>query len=1077
MFDLRAILQQMGHRSEIFAEHIHDDLRGSVRPIDSYKGGSDSVLILHHSLGYEHLEAVLARPGRKIVSYHNITPARFFSHPFFIDRINLGLGQLGLLARHAHAAIADSNFNRRDLLRAGFGPVEVIPVKLNFDSFRTVAKRRRPTTDWLFVGRLVENKCQHDVIAAFAAYAKAFDGEAQLHLVGGDNHHSYVDYVRHTSDRLGVAERVKILGKVDDVTLGRYLETAGVFVSMSEHEGFGVPLLEAMAAGIPVIAYDSAAVGETMGGAGLLVDDKDPWRTAALVRVLFDDAELNRRLVKRQFTRVAAVERFRPEPALRKVIERATGTLHQRDIQFQGPFESSYSLALVNRHLAESLDDLGEAKISLYATEGPGDYTPDPAAVDRLPQAARLHARAADVPYPDVAIRQLHPARVNDMVGGLNLLHFGWEESRVPPEYVADFNAHLDGIGVYSQFVRQALRDSGVTVPIEVLGLGVRQPLTEPAGRVDELVKDADSGAYTFLHVSSAFPRKGVDALLKAYFSAFTGDDNVRLVLKTFPNPHNEVGSLLETERAGHPNPPRVVWIDRDLPTEGLDALYSAADAFVHPARGEGFGLPVAEAMLADLAIVAVPYGGLADFCDDDTVFTVPFALEAARTHLSIPGSQWAEPDVDALAARLRWLFEHPEDPEVDRRKTRARKLIGSQFTWPGVAARWSAFIDERIQAALRPSVDLVTTWNSRCGIAEYSGALVGELGPGQHVSVLANRDAEAVRLPDDAVRCWTTLADPDVEQLLDQLDASHSDICHIQFNFGFFTLADLARLIETQVSRRGVVITFHATICEDIPGIDLADIADSLGKADLLVVHQEADRRHLESLGLRNVTVIPIGAPTGSLPTRAETRRAMGIDEDRLMVASFGFILPHKGTLELVRAMARVRSERPDALLLALCALHPDQRSAQYRDECLAEVSRLGLEGNVRLVTDFLDAAVVRTMLAATDMVVLPYGETTESASAALRMVLGCGVPVVAPRLPIFADAGDALVALPTRSPEAIADAILGLTRDPVAGRTAAGRARDLAETMSTTATAASHLEHYRAIVTARRRLVTASG
>ena len=1075
MFELQAILQRMGYKSEVFAEHIHDDLRGVVRPIESYKGSTDSVLIVHHSLGYERLEAVLARPGRIIVSYHNITPARFFSLPTLVDLINLGLGQLGTLARRADAAIADSNFNRRDLLRAGFGPVDVFPVKLNFDSFRAVARRRRPSTDWLFIGRLVENKCQHDLVAAFAAYAKAFDSDACLYLIGGDGHHAYVDYLRHTCDRLGVADRVKILGKVDESTLRQHLATAGVFVSMSEHEGFGVPLLEAMAAGIPVVAYDSAAVAETMGGSGLLIEDKDPWKTAALVRVLFDDAELNRRLVKRQFARVEAVEQFQPEPVLRKVIARATGSPRQLEIQLQGPFESSYSLAQVNRHLAESLDDLGEARVSLFPTEGPGDYTPDAAAVARLPQAAKLYARAADVRYPDVAIRQLHPARVNDMVGGLNLLHFGWEESRVPAQYVADFNAHLDGIGVYSEFIRQALRDSGVTVPIEVLGLGVRQPVTEPASLVAELAGDPSGGCYTFLHISSAFARKGVDVLLRAYFAAFTRTDDVRLVLKTFPNPHNEVESLWAEARAAHPNPPRVVWIDRDLPLDGLDALYTAADAFVHPARGEGFGLPVAEAMLADLAVIAVPYGGLADFCDDDTVFTVPFRLEDARTHLSIAGSQWAEPDVDVLAARMRWLFDHPDDHEVERRKARARKVIESEFTWPRVAARWSSFIDQRLRAALRPSLDLVTTWNSRCGIAEYSGALVHEFGPDHPVSVLANRDAEAVRDPDDAVRCWNTLADPDVEHLADELAASHHDICHIQFNFGFFTLADLACLIETQAPRRAVVVTFHATVCEDIAGIDLADIVESLRLADLLIVHQDADRRHLERLGLRNVSVIPIGAPTGTLPTRGEARRAMGIDEERLLVASFGFILPHKGTLELIQAMDPVRDKRPDATLLALCALHPDPRSGQYRDECQAEVRRLGLEGNVRLITDFLDASVVRTMLSATDMVVLPYGETSESASAALRMVLGCGVAVVAPRLPIFADAGDALVPLQSRDPEAIADAILKLASDPLAAQTAANRARQLAESMSTRATAASHLDHYRRIVTARRQLPTA--
>ncbi len=129
----------------------------------------------------------------------------------------------------------------------------------------------------------------------------------------------------------------------------------------------------------------------------------------------------------------------------------------------------------------------------------------------------------------------------------------------------------------------------------------------DPAATVDAPELEALKG-FTFLHISSAFPRKGVDVLLEAYFDAFDSRSDVSLILKTFPNPHNEVEGILERLRAGHPNPPDVRWIDRDLEDREIEALYGLADCYVHPARGEGFGLPVAEAMAAGVPVIS---GGL----------------------------------------------------------------------------------------------------------------------------------------------------------------------------------------------------------------------------------------------------------------------------------------------------------------------------------------------------------------------------------------------------------------------------------------------------------------------------------
>src|ERR1700728_3990908 len=138
------------------------------------------------------------------------------------------------------------------------------------------------------------------------------------------------------------------------------------------------------------------------------------------------------------------------------------------------------------------------------------------------------------------------PPRVIDTPGGITCDYFGWEESRIPDAMVADFNAYLDGVGVMSEFVRDVLRDSGVNIPIRVVANGVEPP--DPTATVEAPELRGLRGC-TFLHISSAFPRKGVDVLLRSYFDAFDGESDVTLVLKTFPNPHNEVGDLLERLR------------------------------------------------------------------------------------------------------------------------------------------------------------------------------------------------------------------------------------------------------------------------------------------------------------------------------------------------------------------------------------------------------------------------------------------------------------------------------------------------------------------------------------------------
>ncbi len=312
--------------------------------------------------------------------------------------------------------------------------------------------------------------------------------------------------------------------------------------------------------------------------------------------------------------------------------------------RLEGPFDSSYSLALLNRETARALESLGH-RVILHSTEGPGDFLPSAVFLDANPDLNKLYSRSKEnsAEQADVSSRNLYPPRVADMNSSLNLLHhYAWEESGFPYDWVESFNEHLQGITCLSRHVEKILIDHGVSVPMSVSGCGVDHwERIKPEDKFQ-----AKGKSFRFLHVYSCFPRKGAD-LLQAYGRAFTIYDDITLVIKTFPNPHNEIHDWLAAAKAGRQNFPDVVIIDDDLSDSQLKAIYEQCHVLVAPSKAEGFGLPMAEAMLSGLAVITTGWGGQMDFCNDKTAWLVDYSFEAARTHFGIFDSVWARPDVD----------------------------------------------------------------------------------------------------------------------------------------------------------------------------------------------------------------------------------------------------------------------------------------------------------------------------------------------------------------------------------------------------------------------------------------------
>ncbi|MBT6039079.1 MAG: glycosyltransferase, partial [Halieaceae bacterium] len=429
------------------------------------------------------------------------------------------------------------------------------------------------------------------------------------------------------------------------------------------------------------------------------------------------------------------------------------------------------------------------------------------------------------------------------------------------------------GMTVTSSFVRKTLLDNGVRIPVEVTGNGVdhwQRVQPDDAYQVPEGLK-----RFVYLHVSSCFPRKGIDILLEAYGQAFTATDEVSLLIKTFPNPHNRVHELLASAREKHPHYPHVVVVEADLSAEQLKALMKRGDALVAPSRGEGFGLPLAEAMLMDIPVITTAYGGQMDFCSEKTAWCVDFEFARAYTHFALPNSVWAEPKMASLVEQL--LTLKAATPESRSAKCEAAKvLLLEKYPWRKVARRasdaalrWQAGCNNQRLNQPAQRLAWVSTWGTRCGIARYSENMLAHCSWPLRVFSPDITDGAEVPVETEALqrgvclRCWRDDGADDLLRLAAGIDDFAATAVVIQFNYGFFDFLALAKLIEQQKAQgRAVVVMLHAT--EDpsqIPERQLKGLAPALRLCDRVLVHGVADLNNLKRLGLiSNTAIVPHG-------------------------------------------------------------------------------------------------------------------------------------------------------------------------------------------------------------------------
>ena len=313
---VRGLLRTMGYDSELYALTVDEELSDDVRPFSDPGARRGDLTIFHYALPSPMTAAFASLRSGRILQYHNVTPAAYFApYDAALFRLaSLGRTELATLVGRVDIALGDSEYNRQELERIGFARTGVFPIAVDTSRITRVTPHAAldqvledGLVNFLFVGRIAPNKKIEDHIKLAEVYKRYVDAYYRFIFVGRyDVAPRYYATIRALMSELRLLnDRFIFTGPVPDDELAVYYAHAAVYVSLSEHEGFCVPLVEAMAADVPVLAYAAAAVPDTLGGAGIQFAPKDLEQAAELLGALTFDDDLRAGIIAGQRRRLA----------------------------------------------------------------------------------------------------------------------------------------------------------------------------------------------------------------------------------------------------------------------------------------------------------------------------------------------------------------------------------------------------------------------------------------------------------------------------------------------------------------------------------------------------------------------------------------------------------------------------------------------------------------------------------------------------------------------------------------------------------------------------------------------------
>ncbi len=314
---IRDIIRSAGFSSELFApeDRIAPDTGDACQPLQDYQGQPSDIVIGHYSIDSASNGAFLLSPSRKILIYHNITPPEYFEafDPAIAAQLAQARITLKKFALHADTVWADSAFNASELKELGIPNVKIFPLLFQSTGLDTpsdpavLAKFAVPMKNILFVGRIAPNKCVEELITAFAWFHKNIEPQSRLIIVGSERSApSYYAMLKMYAAEMEL-DTVFFERFASPAGLSAYYQIADCFATTSRHEGYCLPLVEAMVKGIPVVARRTGGTPEAMGGAGVLFDDFRAEELAELMGLMCHDNALRQTVLASQQKRVTEV--------------------------------------------------------------------------------------------------------------------------------------------------------------------------------------------------------------------------------------------------------------------------------------------------------------------------------------------------------------------------------------------------------------------------------------------------------------------------------------------------------------------------------------------------------------------------------------------------------------------------------------------------------------------------------------------------------------------------------------------------------------------------------------------------
>ena len=335
----RTIFRKWGYTSEIFCDPANTsrDLRGDIKDIHAAKAeiGPEDVVLLHLSIGSVANRVFESLPCRKVIRYHNVTPAHYFQfiNPQIATHLQRGREEVALLAGKADLNMAVSAFNGKELEEMGYPDVKVLPIVIDTKLMSTppnprlMDRRQDGLLNVIFVGRCTPNKKIEDVLRTFAWLQKNITPLCRLTLVGSKAGNERYHAMLLAMCKEWQLANVEFTGSVSQADLHAYYKSADVFLCMSEHEGFCIPLIESMLYDVPIVAMADAAIPETLDGSGILLAERRFDVAAEAIYRLQQDPALRAAVLQRQRDRITRYNSRDLEQELRAMLTPLLPTL------------------------------------------------------------------------------------------------------------------------------------------------------------------------------------------------------------------------------------------------------------------------------------------------------------------------------------------------------------------------------------------------------------------------------------------------------------------------------------------------------------------------------------------------------------------------------------------------------------------------------------------------------------------------------------------------------------------------------------------------------------------------------